>query len=426
MMKHIVFLVGSYYPNYSAVGKCMGNIADVFSSNPDEYRVTIIAWHTEYNEADTCEINGQRVYRIATPLYRKRLFFQDAMRRSRGIKNKLFHLGFLLCQCCNALGHYLRRTGVDSAWVRAYEAILQTIQEPIDALIPTCSPFESIIVALNFRSQKNISLYPVLYDQFAENDTLHRSQVNKKLKMKGNLLLEQSVLDESTFVYAMPTWKNHLKLYFTNYMNHIMFVEHPLLVDNVNSGRYNDLDVTSVIYTGAVDAKIRPLSGITKILERYLKNHNKAIRFQFYVFGNDCNCIDSLQQRYPNSVANKGKVPEAEAKKAISGADILFSFGNTDSNQFPSKIFDYLSCGLPIVHFYINEDDPVIQTLNRYPLGLCLPQNSDIQDVVDTLFSFIDCHKGKRLSFSEMKELYPEASPEIIANSIEKHINVEV
>lgn len=32
-MKHIVFILGSYYPNYSAVGMCLGNLADCFSKN---------------------------------------------------------------------------------------------------------------------------------------------------------------------------------------------------------------------------------------------------------------------------------------------------------------------------------------------------------------------------------------------------------
>ena len=27
ILKHIVFILGSYYPNYSAVGMCLGNLA---------------------------------------------------------------------------------------------------------------------------------------------------------------------------------------------------------------------------------------------------------------------------------------------------------------------------------------------------------------------------------------------------------------
>ena len=36
--KNIVFILGSYYPNYSAVGKCLGNIADILEEDKKRER----------------------------------------------------------------------------------------------------------------------------------------------------------------------------------------------------------------------------------------------------------------------------------------------------------------------------------------------------------------------------------------------------
>ncbi|MEG2957914.1 MAG: hypothetical protein RR826_06580, partial [Christensenellaceae bacterium] len=101
-MKHIVFLVGSYYPNYSAVGKCIANIADCFSSQTDQYRVTVIAWNTEYGEDSQCELHNQHIKRISTTLYKNRLYFQNQFSKTTGIKKKLCHVGLLVCRACNA------------------------------------------------------------------------------------------------------------------------------------------------------------------------------------------------------------------------------------------------------------------------------------------------------------------------------------
>jgi hypothetical protein len=37
-----------------------------------------------------------------------------------------------------------------------------------------------------------------------------------------------------------------------------------------------------------------------------------------------------------------------------------------------SKIFEYISCGKPIVHFYTANNDAKLKILKEYPLALCL------------------------------------------------------
>lgn len=47
--KHIVVLVGSYYPNFSAVGICARNVVDELKKEAD---ISVISQKTDINEKD--------------------------------------------------------------------------------------------------------------------------------------------------------------------------------------------------------------------------------------------------------------------------------------------------------------------------------------------------------------------------------------
>ena len=46
-MKHIVFLLGNYYPYYSAVEKCLGNVIEELEK---DNRVTVVSFNTKINQ----------------------------------------------------------------------------------------------------------------------------------------------------------------------------------------------------------------------------------------------------------------------------------------------------------------------------------------------------------------------------------------
>ena len=81
-MKHVVFLVGSYYPYYSAVGKCIGNIAAVFEKT---YKVTVVCEKNIVNQADTDTLNMQDIVRVTTKMHYNRIKIDEKVNNSQGI-----------------------------------------------------------------------------------------------------------------------------------------------------------------------------------------------------------------------------------------------------------------------------------------------------------------------------------------------------
>ncbi|MFK2398020.1 hypothetical protein ACIXMQ_04790 [Bacteroides fragilis] len=69
--KHIVVLVGSYYPNFSAVGICARNVVDELKKEAD---ISVISQKTDINEKDEEEYDGYRIIRNSTKLNTLRLY----------------------------------------------------------------------------------------------------------------------------------------------------------------------------------------------------------------------------------------------------------------------------------------------------------------------------------------------------------------
>lgn len=150
-----------------------------------------------------------------------------------------------------------------------------------------------------------------------------------------------------------------------------------------------------VVYAGALNKVIRSPKGmmanICKINDVY---------FNLYVSG-DCNSILDSYKR--DNIHISGLLSRDEYEKTIVEADILINLGNSNSLQSPSKFFELLSLGKPILNFYYNEDSNY-KIVEQYPLGLNI-NNKEV--VPEKIHRFCINMKDKCISFDEIKKLFP-------------------
>ncbi|MDP2844413.1 MAG: hypothetical protein Q8O06_12355, partial [Acetobacterium sp.] len=101
---------------------------------------------------------------------------------------------------------------------------------------------------------------------------------------------------------------------------------------------------------------------------------------------------------------------------AIIQSNILLSIGNIDISLIPSKVFEYMSAGKPILHLYHSSEDRVISMLDEYGLGYCISQNDEISDsAIHDLVKFCNENRNSGLSFAEVQEKFYKASPKFIS-----------
>lgn len=116
-----------------------------------------------------------------------------------------------------------------------------------------------------------------------------------------------------------------------------------------------------------------------------------------------------------------GPVPPTQAAAALAGADVLLSLGNGVDNQVPSKLFEYLAAGKPILHLAKLQTDPCLAYLEKWPLACVVQESEGVgPQVLARVRAFLR-EKGRlRLPFTEAARLYPENTPEYAASLFER------
>ena len=111
-----------------------------------------------------------------------------------------------------------------------------------------------------------------------------------------------------------------------------------------------------------------------------------------------------------------GPLPPAEAAALEQDADVLLNLGNTRDEQMPSKIFAFLGSGKPILHLAASDTDPTLPYLARYPLALVLYAKDGVTPgVTARLNRWLHEVRGRQLPYAETAQLYPEFTPEKVA-----------
>jgi len=107
-----------------------------------------------------------------------------------------------------------------------------------------------------------------------------------------------------------------------------------------------------------------------------------------------------------------GPVPVAAGEALRAEADILLNLGNEMDNQIPSKLFEYMGTGKPILHLAAHRDDLCCRYLRDYPLALILCREDGAgPDAVKALRGWLDAVRGQRVPYDEVAARFPRFTP---------------
>ncbi|MCR3922792.1 MAG: hypothetical protein NUK65_09810 [Firmicutes bacterium] len=415
MKKTIVFIIDNYYPNYSAVGICANNIIEELSS---KYKVIVIA-KRDINSKDFIEHNNHFISKYSTVDNNIRNYIDSKIKYSKGIKRKIFLLLKNIVRGKGYLNALTKHKNIKNKDIQSIIKKIIDIEEHIDVIIPTCLPIESIMASIEYKNiaSENTQVIPLLFDKFSENATLHRTERNKSNKFSRHLMIEKKLIDQSDKLIYVDSWQKHIDRYFSEHKNKFIRIEHPLIKEiNYSVDIKYDNKKINIIYTGALYRKLRSPIRMLEVFENLIKNDDKAI-LHFYITGDCDTIIQEYSKKYPNNIIYYGKVKSEIAKSAIVNADILLSIGNTDTTQLPSKIFEYISTGNQIIHFFSEKEDPAIEILNRYGSAICIDNNDKDKCVVANLMEFIN-KQYLKINFNEIEHIYRDATPKYTADII--------
>ena len=408
-MDRIVFLVGPYYPNFSAVGYCLYQVVKCIR---DVYNVEIISFRDDKSYLEQEDIEGVKIRRIETK-YMK-------MRNRPIFATRILSLLTLnSVRIWGALRRLFSRETVDRALVNAYIDELNRITPRPNVIIPLVFPFESVLAALEFKERNSdVVVLPYIFDDFVDSGSLHVLNFARDLKRRRHLNLERKMLSSSDAIFSMHPLRSHFLSSFEKPLfDKIIFLEHPLLFPPVTKNDHVENSALRLVYTGSLIRNVREPEYLIRLLKSL--KVSSPVQVDFYVMGNAAESIKTEQvgHIYLN---NFGRVSKFEADAAVQAADILLNLGEAKGKQVSSKVFEYMSTGKPIIHLAFVEHDAVAQIISAYPRAICINQSRfDFSSDLKKIENFILEMRGLApLPFDEIKAIYPDALPETTANTI--------
>ena len=121
------------------------------------------------------------------------------------------------------------------------------------------------------------------------------------------------------------------------------------------------------------------------------------------------NILNEYKQFFKDNLILFKNKPKEECDKILNEANIIINIGNEIANQIPSKVFEYISLGKPIVNFFSIQNDTSKKVLKNYPLVLNIYKEYTIEDV--KRFEFF-CQKNRNiiLPFNDATKNYKTAN----------------
>ena len=162
-------------------------------------------------------------------------------------------------------------------------------------------------------------------------------------------------------------------------------------------------------FTGSFHPYIRRPETLLQILEKLDSDQFTA---EFY--GGACDYLKNNFSSLPACVRLMGSVDEKACRTLTGTADILINVGNLTTDQFPSKVFEYIATGKPILNVYSEPNDPVLPYMQRYPCALNVRSADEIDG--ETLLRLY--RNAASVTAEQLREIYRDNLRETVTKTM--------
>lgn len=419
-MQDLLIIIHDYYPNPSANTICVEKIINQLKQL--DYRISVVSVKPHRKLLNYEMVNNVEVYRFVNyfDLFSRwlRRFSFNGSRKLRKIIHRILAKSFSIINQKELEG-YVSKWDID----KITNAIINFNKtRDFSKMITISLPFVTNIIGYNVKCiLPNIKWIAYELDPFTYCYTL-------KSNRKQRELLELRLFDKVDKIISTEgiVEENNRHNFRKEYLNKTFSLPLPNLTDNTitkndqnNALLKFDENKINIVYTGYFyGALIRSPEYILK----FLKNlNNKDI--VLHVFGGGCDALLNEYKLFFGERLNLyGPTEKKICEQALFKANILLNIGNNIPNQTPSKVFEYIGTGKPIINVYYVDNDTSLKYLNKYPLSYNIKIDSQISDnSKDNFNSFCYKNKHKKLSWEVISNCMGDLTTD---NVVQKFIEI--
>ena len=408
----ILFVTTDEFPNYGATTNLINKI--VFDGDlKRKNSIAVLSIINGYSQAKCENYKGIRVFR-AESLYKiNGEDYRQTLRKMKFPYNVFSFiektLNFIYERGGNSVRLYRR---IDSYRIRY--ALKYLVRKGFDVVIPVSGNYDAAAAVMS----SGISAKKVFWqvDPCSSNWSRIKSEIKLSQRFEKNIgkIFDAVVTDELYYdaLIEQIEPQDRSKVYKTNMplISYKCNPESKRTPDNKISG-------SKCVFCGSIYAGIRDPEYTFRLFDRL----NKENGAELHMYGVS---KEDMTSSYLDSISFHGKIDMQMADEVVESADFLVNIGNVMTNQVPSKVFDYISTGKPIINVCKNRNCPTIELLKKYDNSITVFEEEALfEEQLRKIADFIHHNIGVRLSKEEVEDKYSEYRPSVCAGEFKRILN---
>ena len=408
-MKHLVLMVGAYYPQPSPTGKCAGQYASLLK---EKFNIDVVYIQSNLEKIHGVTVNDETLYGLSNWRLWTETWFQEL--NSKATNKFLRKLSIVGVMGMKAIGRLqsmvLFPNNLRWFYKEAYKTLCSIHKEnPVDVVFTVNSPFSAHLAGEAFKKIcPDVRWVTYTVDPFYAGCNRGKKVLGRKYDRA--LSAEKRVLSHADANFLSEEAYENSKELYAKIMDKTFPLPYLLPCnDNQGDDRFDSSKI-NLVYAGRFYKDIR---NPEYLLRTFLLTKNENIVLHLYA-ASDCETlIDKYVRKSAGRIIRHELVNSKEVQKVLSSADILVNVGNSLPEFKPSKTFEYIATGRPIINFYQN--DLCDEVMEKYPLALQIDQNEqNIDKSVELFEEFCKENKGKCIEWEEVERLFPDNKREHI------------
>jgi hypothetical protein len=420
----ILFLNDFYYPKPMPNAICLHRVAQELIKSG--FEIHVIAYRRNQQQ-EISEYEGVKVHYISMRLfYKLRTFGEENIQKFMG-------------RIANSLAKPLNKIA-KIFWLPWYPmASPLTIKRYYNKAVDLCehNKFDAVIALFNpedtlFAGVRLKKKFPEIKFGAYILDSLIFLSGKKKLpsflREKLSWKFEKMIYKNYDAVYNMETHRiHHISERYETYREKMFFLDTPLFTPRkpVLKKQLYDSMKKHLVYMGTLFKTFRNPDYMFRLFVKVNENNNYNLHF--YTRGDCEGSVIDYQAETNGAVIRHGYVAHSEIDNIYANADFLINLGVSNSTNISSKIFDYMSIGKPIIHFYYLDDDVNLSYFQKYDLALMIKMDEDLfTENVENLKKFLETTYNKTLDSNALIKSFRKNLPEYTAmhfSKLTEHIN---
>lgn len=404
----VLFVLTDDYP---IAGACTSLLKNLFFEGrlaKKLQRLDVLTVKHKWDQPSVSEVNGIKVYRILlwSRLSNKEIrksFNSHFLSMTWGVLHKLLHKAYKIV----FPKKYFYSLDIKKIlkWLDMYNT------NQYDAFVVVAGDFH-MAEAVRLHVAKTNNQQFILYQV----DPCVTRYTEPKITMESRLRFEENVYTSAESILVTPILHKEMLLRYKNQYSHKLYsIEFPNVSgrDNVTTNS-NDLDGNNIscVFAGNIYGGIRSPNYTLKLFEE-MDDENIGL----VIIGNSDVPFPAKSKKL--NIVSLGPQNLDTTQKKIAEADFLVNIGNIMLNQVPSKLFEYISSGKPIINICKNRQCPTLLYMEKYPLVINLFEEDEIlKEQAKRLRSFIYDNLGKKLQKKEIMKLFEKSTPKYCAEQI--------